>query len=344
MVKLIDFRSDTVTKPSGRMRKIMAEAQVGDDVYGEDPTVNKLEERTAEILGKEAALFVPSGTMSNQLAIKALTAPGDEMLLDEDSHCYYYESGAPAALSGVSCKLLRGNRGVFSAGDVRAALRPENVHFPVTKLICIENTHNRAGGSIWPIEAIEKVAVAAKEAKLKMHLDGARLWNASAATGIPESEYAKYFDTVNICFSKGLGAPVGSALAGGAEVIKHTRRFRKQFGGGMRQAGIIAAGALYAVENNRSRLTEDHENAKNLAEQIAELNGLEIELQNVQTNIIMIKVNLIQAEQLVDKLKSQGVLALAGDSDTIRMVTNLHISKEDIEYTVSAFKKVMTEK
>ena len=343
-MKLIDFRSDTVTKPSEQMRKVMAEAEVGDDVYGEDPTVNKLEERTAEILGKEAALFVPSGTMSNQLAIKTLTVPGDEMLLEENSHCYYYESGAPAALSGVTCKLIRGNRGIFSDEDVKAALRPDNVHFPVTKLVCVENTHNRGGGTIWPIEAIEKVVGVAKEAKLKIHLDGARLWNASAATGIAEKEYAKYFDTVNVCFSKGLGAPVGSALASSAEVIKRARRFRKQFGGGMRQAGIIAAGALYALEKNRSRLTQDHENAKNLALQIAELSGIEIEPQNVQTNIIMIKVSSMPAEQLVEKLKSQGVLALAGASDAIRMVTNLHISKKDIDYTVSVFKKAVADK
>ncbi len=326
------------------MRKVIANAQVGDDVFGEDPTVNKLEERTAQILGTEAALFVPSGTMSNQLAIRCLTAPGDELILEENSHCYLYESGAPAALSGVSCKLIRSKRGIFSDEDVKAALRPDNVHFAVTKLVCIENTHNRGGGTIWPIEDIEKVAAVAKEARLKIHLDGARLWNASAATGIAENEYAKYFDTINVCFSKGLGAPVGSALASSAEVIKRARRFRKQFGGAMRQAGIIAAGALYALENNRSRLTQDHENAKNLAVRIAELSIVEVEPQNVQTNIIMIKVNLMPAEQLIEKLKSQGVLALAESSDKIRMVTNLHISKKDIDYTVSAFKKIEADK
>ncbi|MFN0127352.1 MAG: threonine aldolase family protein, partial [Verrucomicrobiales bacterium] len=226
---VIDLRSDTVTQPTPAMRQAMAEAVVGDDVFGDDPTVLALERATAEILGMETALFVPSGTMANQLAVRCQSQPGDELVLEAESHIAWYEAGGPAALSGVSCRTVIGDRGVFAADDLIAALRPPDVHFPPTRLVALENTHNRGGGRVWPINTLRDVCHAARKAGLQSHLDGARLWNAAAATGLPESAYAQCFDTVSVCFSKGLGAPVGSALAGKSETIQRARRFRKQF-------------------------------------------------------------------------------------------------------------------
>ena len=337
---MIDLRSDTVTRPTREMREAIANAEVGDDVLGDDPTVKALEKRTAEILGKEAAVYMPSGTMTNQVAIRAHTEPGDEIILDEGTHTYYYESGAPAALSSVMCRLLHGVRGIYTAKDVEAVLRPQTIHFPVTKLVCIENTHNRGGGSIWPIEQIAGVVETARTHNLKLHLDGARLWNASIATGIKESEYAKYFDSVSVCFSKGLGAPVGSVLAGSAEFIDRARRFRKQFGGGMRQAGIIAAGALYALENNRSRLTEDHANSRIFAEGIHSLSGIELDLSHVETNIITFRVTICSAHELAQKLKDAGLLVNPISKDTIRAVTHLDVTHSDIEKAVNIMREI----
>jgi threonine aldolase len=247
----VDLRSDTITKPTPAMRAAMAAAEVGDDVFGEDPTVLELEKETAAMLGKEAAMLTPSGTMANQLAVRIQTEPGDEVIVDGNGHIYIYEGGGPAALSGVTCRCLDGRRGVFSAADVEAVLRPPDSHFPRSRLVCLENTHNRGGGKIWPVEELDAVAKLSRTHGLSLHLDGARLWNAAVATGISESRWAAPFDTVSVCFSKGLGAPVGSALAGSKAIIDKARRFRKMFGGGMRQAGIIAAGALYALRNHR---------------------------------------------------------------------------------------------
>lgn len=326
----IDLRSDTITLPTDPMRQAMAQAEVGDDVYGEDPTVSRLEQLTASILGKEAALFVPSGTMGNQIAVRCHTEPGDEILLDANAHIYYFEGGAPAALAGVMCRCLPGQRGIFTTADVLAALRPPDPHFPPTRLICLENTHNRGGGSVWPRERIAEIAALARERGFKMHLDGARLWNASVASGIPERDYAAYFDSVNVCFSKGLGAPVGSALAGSRELIQRARRFRKQYGGGMRQAGILAAGALYALEHHRARLAEDHANALALARGLARLPGIELDLATVQTNIVIFRVTRMPADALVKKLKEAGVWVLGTGPETIRAVTHLNVSAEDI--------------
>ena len=334
---VIDLRSDTVTKPTAAMRAVMARAEVGDAVLGDDPTVAALERRTAEVLGKDSALYLPSGTMTNEVAIRAYTQPGDEILLEAEAHCYYYEGGGPAALSGVSCRLLHGRRGIFSAEDVRKALRPSNVHFPRTVLVCVENTHNRGGGSIWPLETIAEVAETAREAGLKLHLDGARLWNASVATGIPEREYAEYFDSVSVCFSKGLGAPVGSCLAGSAEFIERARRFAKLFGGGMRQAGIIAAGALYALERHRDRLVEDHNNAKRLAEGLSAMGEIDLDPATVETNIVLFGVKARPARELVRRLAEAGVLVLARDDQTIRAVTSLAVTRDDIERALEVF-------
>ena len=334
---MIDLRSDTVTKPTLSMREAMARAEVGDDVFGDDPTVKELEAETAALLGKESALFTPSGTMANQLAIRGHTEPGDEILVEANAHVYYYESGAPAALSGVMCRCLNGQRGIFGGAEIEAALRPPDQHFARTRLVCVENTHNRGGGKIWPLERIQEVAATARKHGLQLHLDGARLWNASVAVGIPERDYAAHFDSVSVCFSKGLGAPIGSALAGSTSFIERVRRFRKMFGGGMRQAGIIAAGALFALRNHRARLAEDHANAKALASGLAGVEGLETHPDEVETNMVLIRVRSMPAQQLVQHLQSQGVLVLAVGPDTIRAVTNLMVAAEDIQRTVAAF-------
>jgi threonine aldolase len=332
----IDLRSDTITKPTPAMREAMARAEVGDDVFGDDPTVQQLEARTAQVLGKEAALFVPSGTMANQLAIRGHTEPGDEILVEANAHLYYYESGAPAALSGVMCRCLNGTRGIFTGADVEAALRPADQHFPRTRLVCVENTHNRGGGKIWPIDQIREVAGTARKHGLMLHLDGARLWNASVAAGVPEREYASHFDTLSVCFSKGLGAPVGSALAGPKAFIDRVRRFRKMFGGGMRQAGIIAAGALFALEQHRVRLSEDHANAKALSSGLAAVSGLGGEPAEGETNMVRFRVHSMPAQRFVERLKEQGVLVLAVGPETIRAVTSLMVTAEDIKAAVAA--------
>jgi threonine aldolase len=337
----VDLRSDTVTLPTPAMRQAMAQAEVGDDVFDEDPTVKRLEARTAEVLGKTAALFVPSGTMSNELAVRAHTEPGDEILVEANAHLYYYEGGAPAALAGVICRCLPGERGVFSGADVKAVLRPRDVHYAPTRLVCLENTHNRGGGSIWPLERVAEVAAVAREHGLRLHLDGARLWNAAVATGIREADYAAYFDSVNVCFSKGLGAPVGSALAGSRAFIERARRFRKQFGGGMRQAGIIAAGALYALDHHRDRLAEDHAHARALAEGLAVLPGLELEPKSVETNIIRFRVAGMPAAELAEKVGHAGVRVLATGPNTIRAVTHLNVSRADVDFALAAFARAL---
>lgn len=327
---MIDLRSDTVTKPTPAMREAIANAEVADDVFGEDPTVNALEERTAEMLGKEAALYTPSGTMANQLALRAHTAHGDEILIHEHAHVYLYESGASAALSGVICRTLAGARGIFTAEQVQASLRSKNVHYAPTRLVCIENTHNGGGGSIWPIESIAEVANTSRRNGLSMHLDGARLWNASVATGISERDYAAHFDSVSVCFSKGLGAPIGSALVGSRSFIERARRFRKQFGGGMRQGGIAAAGALYALEHHRERLGEDHANARVLADALAAIDVIDLNPATVETNIVRFNTLGMPAAALVEKAKSRRVALLDTGPNSIRAVTNLHVTANDI--------------
>jgi threonine aldolase len=274
--------------------------------------------------------------MANQLAVRAHTEAGDEVLVDANAHIYYYEAGGPAALSGVMCRCLNGRRGVFTGADVQGALRPVDPHFPRTRLVCIENTHNRGGGKIWPLEQIREVEAAARQHGLQMHLDGARLWNAAVATGIAERDYAAPFDTVSVCFSKGLGAPVGSALAGPRSFIERARRFRKMFGGGMRQAGIIAAGALFGLRHHRARLAEDHANAKALALGLAGLQGVEVEPGAVETNMVLFRVLGMPAREFADRLASRGVLVLAVSADTIRAVTNLMVSAEEIGKALEA--------
>jgi len=333
---MIDLRSDTITQPSPEMRAAISSAKVGDDVLGDDPTVIELERKTARILGKQAALYVPSGTMANQIAIRALTSPGDELICDETAHIYIYEAGAPAALSGVIVKTLRGERGIFSASDVEAALRPKNVHFAPTKLVVLENTSNRGGGSVWPIENIREIRALCENRGIAMHLDGARLWNASTASKIPEAEYAGYFDTIAVCFSKGLGAPVGSAIAGNFDTIDRARRIRKMFGGGMRQAGIIASGALFALEHNRARIAEDHANARRLAEGIAQIPAITLDPATIETNIVIFGVKSMPAENFRARLEEKGVRLLTTGATTLRAVTSLMVTDADIDRAFEA--------
>lgn len=337
----IDLRSDTITKPTPAMRAAMAAAEVGDDVLGDDPTVTALEKRTAEILGKPAAVYMPSGTMTNQVAIRSHTEPGDEILLDANAHVYFYEGGAPAAISGVMCRFVDAKRGIFTPQQLKAAMRPVNIHHPRTKLVCMENTHNRGGGAIWPLDQIAAVEATARAAGLKMHLDGARLWNASAATGIAMSDYARHFDSVSVCFSKGLGAPVGSALVGTPEFIDRARRFRKMFGGGMRQSGIIAAGALFALEHNRQRLADDHANAKALAQGVVDIPGIDVDLKSVETNIVIFNTPGKSAVDLANKLIAQGVWVMASGPESIRAVTNMEVSADQIQQVIKIIRNVM---
>src|SRR6266513_5343974 len=272
----IDLRSDTVTRPSPEMRQAMANAEVNDDVIDIDPTCDRLQKLTAEILGKEAALFMPSGSMTNQVGVRIHCKPGDEFICEAGCHIYNYEQGAFAQLSGVVAKTVEGKAGVLHVDQLRGLVRPENDHLVRTRLVCLENTHNRGAGKIQPHENVVAICQWAQESGLARHLDGARLWNATAATGIAEAEWAKHFDTVSVCFSKGLGAPVGSALAGPKELVKQARRARKLFGGGMRQAGVIAAAALYALDHHVERLAEDHRNARVVAQAIADAPGLRL--------------------------------------------------------------------
>lgn len=342
---MIDLRSDTVTKPTEAMRKAAYEAEVGDDVYGEDPTVNKLEEKAAEILGKEAALFVPSGTQGNQIAVLTHCNPGDEVILEANAHLYLYEGAAMSALAGVQPRTIAGERGAMSPWDVAAAIRPEDIHFPKTSLICIENTHNKAGGAILPLENMEAIAQIARDHQIPIHLDGARLFNASVASGVSLSKYAEFTDTVQFCLSKGLGAPVGSIVAGSKEFIAHGRKWRKRLGGGMRQVGILAAPGFIALTEMIDRLADDHDNAKILAEGLANIKGLEVE-GKVETNIILINVKKQgkTSEEFLDILKEEGILAVPFGPYTVRFVTNYGVSRDDIQTVLKKVQNLIANK
>lgn len=339
----IDLRSDTVTKPTPGMRQAMAEAEVGDDVFLEDPTVNRLQTMVAELLGKEAALFVPSGTMGNQIAIRCHTQPGEEIICEAGAHILHYELGGLAAWSGVNARTISGVRGVITAEQVAALIRPSVYYLPTTKLIALENTHNSAGGAVFPKNEAENISALARAQGLCMHLDGARLWNACAATNISAKEYAQSFDSVSVCFSKGLGAPVGSALAGTQDFIARARKLRKMFGGGMRQVGILAAAAIFALEHQRARLSEDHHNARTLALGLSQIAGIKIDLESVQTNIVMIDLTETRhdAATAVQALRQEGVWLVPFAPQVLRAVTHLEISAEDVAYALSAFRKVL---
>lgn len=336
----IDLRSDTLTKPSQAMREAMASAEVGDDVWGEDPTINKLQEKCAELSGKEATLFVTSGCMANQLSIKAHTNPSEEVIVESESHIINYEIAGPSIISGVQLLPLRGVHGVLTAGDIEQNIRPDWYHFPKTSLICLENTHNRAGGTIYPINEIKKIRALALERKLKMHLDGARIFNAVVETGISLKSYASYFDSVSFCFSKGLGAPVGSIICADKESITRAHKYRKILGGGMRQAGILAAAAIYALDNNVPRLKADHVNARYFAEEISKINGVEIDLTSVQTNMAIFKVRG-KGTATVERAKDRGILIAETKPDTIRAVFHLDVSQKQTEQAIEELKKIL---
>ncbi len=336
---MIDLRSDTITRPSPAMRRAMAEAEVGDDVYGEDPTVNKLQERVAEMLDKEAALFFPSGTMSNQAALMAHTRPGDEIIIERGSHLPNHEAGGLGALAGVQTYLIDGDRGVIEPEQVESAIRFPDVHFPPTRLVWLENTHNRGGGKVFPLDKMKEIRAVALGRDLIVHMDGARLFNACVASDIPPDEYARQVDSLSFCFSKGLGAPVGSALAGTTEFIKKAHRYRKMLGGGMRQAGILAAAALYALENNIERLAEDHENARHLAEALANVDGVKILDEPVETNIVFFDISATgkNALEIMHGARERGLLINPEDFTTMRAVTHLDVSAADIEKAAEVF-------
>lgn len=329
---IVDLRSDTVTKPTAGMREAIANAEVGDDIYGEDPTVNRLEAMVAALLDKEAAVYNCSGTQSNQMAVRAHCQPGDEILIDESAHIVNYEAGAAAALSGVSARLLRGRGGLFDVEELEGKVRPANQHFSVTKLVCVENTTNHGGGRVWPLAQMERVSQWAYENGLMVHLDGARLFNAVVAHGYTAREFAQYADTVSICFSKGLGCPMGSILVGDHETIARARRARKIFGGALRQIGMMAAAAIHALENHVDRLKDDHDNARLFAESIATIEGIEVGPTEVETNLVFFNLDprLGTAAQLSAALLARGVKMNASGPQRLRACTHLDISKSDV--------------
>ncbi len=325
---VIDLRSDTITRPTPRMREAIVHAELGDDVFGEDPNVNRLQEQVASLCGKEAALFVPSGTMSNQIAIRAHCVPGDELICEARCHIANYEAGGAAALSGVSSQILEGDFGILDVSQLDGSIKPDNEHFVRTRLVCLENTHNGGGGRIYPLEKIQAISEWARSHDLRIHLDGARLWNAIVATGIPASTWGEHFDTISLCFSKGLGAPLGSVLVGSRDLIAQARRIRKLYGGGMRQAGIAASAALYALENHVERLAEDHQNAQIIAQSIAEVPGLTLNPGEVETNLIWFEVDpeMGTAFDFVAAMKQRNVLFHPMSKTTVRACTHLDVS------------------
>jgi threonine aldolase len=341
----IDLRSDTVTTPTPAMRRAMAEAEVGDDVYGEDPTVNRLEELAAATVGKAAAVFVPTGTMGNQVALLAHTERGQEFLVEAEAHIYYYECGGPAVLAGLSPRLIGGRRGKFGPDDVRAALRPSNLHFPPTRLLCLENTHNRGGGSVWTVEETAAVAAAARERGLAVHLDGARIFNAAVALGVPAARLCAPADSVMFCVSKGLGAPAGSLLCGDRDFVARARRYRKLLGGGMRQAGVLAAAGIVALTQMVDRLAEDHENARRLAAGLAVIRGVRVDPREVQTNIVVADVAGTgrPASELARSLAARGVLVNATGPTLLRFVTHKDVDRAAIDRALATVADVVAQ-
>jgi threonine aldolase len=338
----IDLRSDTVTRPTPSMRRAMAEAEVGDDVYGEDPTIRALERRTAELLGKEAALFVPSGTMANQVAVGIHARPGDELLCDSNAHVYVWEGGGIARLWGVTTRTIAGDRGLIAPAMLRDKIRPDDGHYARTRLVCLENTHNRGGGRVYPIEAMAEISAWTRAEGLALHLDGARLMNAVVASKIQAHDWARHFDTVSICFSKGLGAPVGSAIAGPAALIREAHRLRKVLGGGMRQGGVIAAAALHALENHVERLADDHANARILADAVEATDGLSLESGPVETNLVWISVDpaLGTAGALAARLRAEGVLVSALGPQVLRACTHLDVDRAGVDYAAEKIRRL----
>lgn len=339
MKNMIDLRSDTVTKPTTAMLEAMMQAQVGDDVFGEDPTVKALEEKTARIFGMEAGIFCPSGTMTNQIAIKILTQPQQEVICDKRSHIYNYEGGGIAFNSLCSVKLVDGPRGILSVEDIAPAINPDDIHNPQTALVALENTMNKGGGAYYTLEQIVPISQLCKKHELPLHLDGARIFNALTATGDSASEYGKYFDAISVCLSKGLGAPVGSVLLGSQKLIKQAKRVRKVLGGGMRQAGYLAAAGIYALDHHVKRLAEDHARAKVLAKHLQEKSFVK-EVFAVDTNIIIFSLQNMSVDSFLGILKENGILAIPFGRNEIRMVTHLEFDDDQLEKVVDVLKKM----
>lgn len=343
--RVIDLRSDTATRPTPEMRRAMAEAAVGDDVYDEDPTINELQAKVAARLGKESALYVPSGTMSNQIGVRVHCNPAEEFICEAQCHIYNYEQGAYAALSGLAVRPVEGSFGELRLEQLEGLIRADNEHLVRTRLVCLENTHNRGGGKVLPYDGVKEICRWAHTHGLATHLDGARLFNAEVASGIPVRDWAQHFDTVSVCFSKGLGAPVGSALCGSKDLIAKARRHRKLFGGAMRQAGIIAAGALYALEHHVERLAVDHANARRLADCIRDIDGLELRPDTIDTNLVIFRVDptLGTAAEFSARLKLRGVLISAFGPQMMRAVTHLDVSQADVDTAATVLEEVTRE-
>ncbi len=339
---MIDLRSDTVTRPTSVMRARMAAAEVGDDVYGEDPAVNRLQQRMAELFGKEEALFVPSGSMGNQLAIKAWTQMGDEVICEAEAHIFHYETAGPSIISGVQLHPVATTRGTLTAAGIRAAIRPPEYYYPRTSLVCMENTHNRHGGSIIALDAMKEVAMEAHTHGLAVHLDGARIWNAHAATGIPLHEYASTADSINVCFSKGLGAPVGSMLLGPHDMIARAHRFRKVLGGAMRQIGILAVAAEHAVDSHLPLLVDDHRRAGAFATAIASAGPWHIDLSLVESNMVLLDMSDadVAPATIQSRLAERGILIGMGRGASLRAVFHLDITDDDLESAISIFSTI----
>ncbi|MBX7046830.1 MAG: aminotransferase class I/II-fold pyridoxal phosphate-dependent enzyme [Ignavibacteria bacterium] len=339
-MKYTDLRSDTVTKPSKGMLAAMMKAKLGDDVFSEDPTIIALQEKCAKLTGKEKALFVPTGVMGNQLAIKAHTISGDEVIVESESHILNYETGGPSVISNVQLLPLKGENGILDVETIRMHVRSNEYYFPKTRLICLENTHNRAGGVILPYKTIKAISTYAREYGIKMHLDGARIFNAIAETGISLKDYAYHFDTVNFCFSKGLGCPIGSVICGDAETIEIAHKWRKILGGGMRQAGILGAAAIYALDHNVKRLKDDNKRAKQFAKTLAGTGSFNLNAENVHTNIVIFSSVKDSKEEFMKLAKKKGVLLSSGSYENIRAVFHMDLKETDITKAIKILKSI----
>jgi len=342
---MIDLRSDTVTKPTPEMIEAISKAEVGDDVFGEDPTVNELQNEVAGMFGKEAGLFVPTGVMSNQLAIKSQTDPGDEVIVEAECHIFHYETAAPSILSNVQLYTLTSNNGIITVESLIDAVRPPDYHMPRSRLLCLENTHNRYGGAVYPFDEMENLIAKARELNLRTHLDGARIWNASIASGISFKQYGDLFDTVSVCFSKGLGAPIGSMLLGDKETIAKAHRYRKVFGGGMRQVGVIAAAALYAIRKNIERMQEDHEKAKVFKEILSDIGDLEFLPKIMPSNMCIIDIRKQTGKPvdvILEELKKHSVLLTPSGHGQIRAVMHLDVTMEEVKTAAGIIRDILS--
>ncbi|MFH1017382.1 MAG: low-specificity L-threonine aldolase [Pseudomonadota bacterium] len=338
---IVDLRSDTVTRPTPAMLEAMMRAEVGDDVLGDDPTVLALQNKVAQLLGKEAGLFVPSGTMANQIAVRAHTEAGDEIILEADGHTFLFETGALAGVCGVQAQLLPGKRGLLTADQIERGIRGGDYHLPPTKLIILENTHNQGGGTVQPLSLVQEIRGVALRHGIAMHMDGARLWNACVASGKSPKEYASQFESVSVCLSKGLGAPVGSCIAGTKAFIARARRFRKMFGGGMRQSGILAAAGIYALDHHYERLKEDHENAKYFARELSHIKNVQIDINDVETNLVYFGVEGRTPKWVEEQLHERGVWLFAERPNEVRAVTHLDVDRAGLDRALETIRTIV---